>query len=115
MLPRPNNGTLRLPLKPVGIHEDHDKLDEPADPPSRPPGADASLPPSELRPERPAKPSSVAGEPTSGESESGEVTEDEGDSDGQSSSGNRIKVWWDWVKGKAGGFWDKITGHNKSD
>ncbi|PYH47969.1 alkaline phosphatase family protein [Aspergillus saccharolyticus JOP 1030-1] len=33
--PHPNNGTLRLPLKPVGLHSDEDShLEEPADPPS---------------------------------------------------------------------------------
>ncbi|PYH90466.1 nucleotide pyrophosphatase family protein [Aspergillus ellipticus CBS 707.79] len=34
--PHPNNGTLRLPLKPVGLHSDEDapELDRPSDPPS---------------------------------------------------------------------------------
>lgn len=34
--PKPNNGTLRLPLKPVGLHSDNDTvaLDTPHDPPA---------------------------------------------------------------------------------
>ncbi|PYH78857.1 nucleotide pyrophosphatase family protein [Aspergillus uvarum CBS 121591] len=34
--PHPNNGTLRLPLKPVGLHSDEDSptLEDPSDPPS---------------------------------------------------------------------------------
>jgi hypothetical protein len=35
LTPAPNNGTLRLPLKTIGLHDDPDKsgLDTPADPP----------------------------------------------------------------------------------
>ena len=33
LTPRPNNGTLRLPLKPVGLHDSSSSLSEPSDPP----------------------------------------------------------------------------------
>lgn len=32
LVPRPNNGTLRLPLKPVGLHTQETSPDEPSDP-----------------------------------------------------------------------------------
>lgn len=36
--PHPNNGTLRLPLKPIGLHSDKNTpaLERPADPPGQP-------------------------------------------------------------------------------
>ncbi|PTD03688.1 putative pyrophosphatase/phosphodiesterase [Fusarium culmorum] len=34
LTPAPNNGTLRLPLKPVGVHKPEDTPEEPEDPPS---------------------------------------------------------------------------------
>ncbi|KAN0084724.1 Alkaline-phosphatase-like, core domain containing protein [Elaphomyces granulatus] len=38
IVPRPNNGTLRLPLRPIGLHSEHDasSLDSPEDPPGTP-------------------------------------------------------------------------------
>jgi hypothetical protein len=36
IVPRPNNGTLRLPLRPIGLHSEHDvsSPDSPEDPPT---------------------------------------------------------------------------------
>ncbi|KAE8446453.1 hypothetical protein EG329_011916 [Mollisiaceae sp. DMI_Dod_QoI] len=34
LVPKPNNGTLRLPLKPVGLHSPETALEDPNDPPS---------------------------------------------------------------------------------
>lgn len=38
IVPRPNNGTLRLPLRPIGLHSEHDvsSPDSPEDPPGTP-------------------------------------------------------------------------------
>ncbi|KAE8351378.1 alkaline-phosphatase-like protein [Aspergillus coremiiformis] len=44
--PRPNNGTLRLPLRPVGLHSDKDTpaLESPSDPPRVPPSTTSAAP-----------------------------------------------------------------------
>ena len=44
LAPKPNNGTLRLPLKPTGLHTPDTSIEEPSDPP--PPNTAASPVPS---------------------------------------------------------------------
>ncbi|KAF4976217.1 hypothetical protein FZEAL_7080 [Fusarium zealandicum] len=63
--PKPNNGTLRLPLKPVGVHRPEDTPEEPADPE---PSVEAkpSKPTQPARPTVPGKPSQPQ-RPTVGE------------------------------------------------
>ncbi|KAG8420662.1 hypothetical protein J3459_010878 [Metarhizium acridum] len=51
--PQPNNGTLRLPLKPVGTHDDTKPPETPEDPP---PPQESSVHPTEFVPTRPTKP-----------------------------------------------------------
>ncbi|PHH93012.1 hypothetical protein CDD83_2501 [Cordyceps sp. RAO-2017] len=51
MDPKPNNGTLRLPLQPIGKHDPEDVPAEPADPP--PQTSEALSQPSEEPPKRP--------------------------------------------------------------
>ncbi|KAM5346786.1 hypothetical protein ACJ41O_009791 [Fusarium nematophilum] len=51
IVPKPNNGTLRLPLKPIGIHKPEDTPEEPADPE---PSVEA--PPQSKEPARPTVP-----------------------------------------------------------
>lgn len=128
MQPQPNNGTLRLPLKPVGIHDSENQQETPADPPppettihptefvhpTRPtkPEASSSSPSvvSVDRPTRPPKPTSTevpSAEPTK---DSGKDDEGEKDGNGDESVGDKVKGWWDWFTDKVGGVWDKITG-----
>lgn len=52
MEPQPNNGTLRLPLKPVGTHDDTKPQETPEDPPPQ----ESSAHPTEFVPTRPTKP-----------------------------------------------------------
>ncbi|KAH7176628.1 alkaline-phosphatase-like protein [Dactylonectria macrodidyma] len=59
--PHPNNGTLRLPLVPVGLHDPEESPDEPADPetsgPTQPARPTLPVPPSQpARPTAPEKP-----------------------------------------------------------
>ncbi|KAI1044467.1 hypothetical protein LB505_007022 [Fusarium chuoi] len=57
LTPSPNNGTLRLPLKPIGVHKPEDTPEEPADPPSAPKKpARPTLPEKPSHPERPTVP-----------------------------------------------------------
>jgi hypothetical protein len=45
LTPQPNNGTLRLPLKPIGLHSPETTPEEPADPvPSTTPGPEIDRP-----------------------------------------------------------------------
>lgn len=86
--PRPNNGTLRLPLKPVGVHEPEDRPDEPQDPVP----ADQ-----EERPqEEPVKSVHPPDEASGGLDEGGDEEENQG--------------IWGWVKDKASSLWSKLTG-----
>lgn len=133
MQPQPNNGTLRLPLKPVGSHDSENQQETPADPP---PAETTHHPTEFVHPTRPTKPeasslsssssSSVASvdrptrpsKPTSTEVPEAEPTKDtgkeggdkEGNGDGDGSVGEKVKGWWNWFTDKVGGVWDKITG-----
>lgn len=128
MQPQPNNGTLRLPLKPVGIHDSENQQETPADPP--PP--ETTIHPTEfVHPTRPTKPEASSSspsvvsvdrptrppKPTSTEVPAAEPTKDSGKDDGGEEEGNgdesvgdKVKGWWDWFTDKVGGVWDKITG-----
>lgn len=117
--PAPNNGTLHLPLKPLGIHAPGD-FEEPVDDPAlsdaetATKGAGQSIgvdPVSVIR----STAAADDGPPTSASSseptEAGETDEDE-DDDGSAleNAKSTMKGFWDWVKEKAGNAWGKITG-----
>lgn len=122
--PRPNNGTLRLPLKPIGTHKPEDTPEPPADPePERPTVPSASDP---ARPTAPGKaedkPSSSAEEPPKTEASGPEPSkprptsqkppasdDDKGDGDDEESEGG-IKGIWHWITHKVEKVWDTITG-----
>ncbi|CAG8025814.1 unnamed protein product [Penicillium olsonii] len=105
--PLPSNGTLRLPLKPVGLHSDENVpvLDMPSDPPQTTTSAGPPVQTAQPSPEptKPANTSAPAG--------------DESDESGENGS------WWDTVWNKfddfkdwAGGVADAIKGnHPHSD
>lgn len=136
MVPKPNNGTLRLPLKPIGTHRPEDTPEQPADPPqpstaepsaAEPSTAEPSTAEPSNHPERPTRP----GTPTQHErptlppqpSQTQEPApssngndKNKGDDDGEDAgpAGDMVKGLWDWLTDKAGHIWDKITG-NDSD
>lgn len=93
--PRPNNGTLRLPLKPVGLHSDEDTpaLENPSDPPASSMVTPASL---SMTSTVPASTSPTATSTTVPEAPSEEESDDEADNENDQPS-----TWW-------GTLWDKI-------
>lgn len=122
MVPMPNNGTYRLPMRPVGLHEPGAELDTPHDPVtsytvtsttetpavatasvSNPVGVDpvdASPTPSNAIGVDPPK-SKPTGEPEPGDNEGG--------------SSSKVHEFWDWVTDKWHKVWDKISGSKGSD
>ncbi|RCI12075.1 hypothetical protein L249_0730 [Ophiocordyceps polyrhachis-furcata BCC 54312] len=135
MTPRPNNGTLRLPLRPIGKHDEDDTESEPADPPptsvahetsqmspQRPtlaqgsPKTDESTVPS--RPTLPAKVQGSAGaEADETHNNTAQDVTEEGDEPTSESIQDRIKAalsyMWDKVRGgvrKGNELWEKVRG-----
>lgn len=115
--PQPNNGTLRLPFKPVGSHGPGNQP-EPADPPPS-----STIRPTEfVPPARPVKPtiSSTSREdgpsrPVKASSSLVPIPAQTGTTEGKNeekadgSIGAKVKGWWDWLTDKVGGVWDTIT------
>ncbi|KNG83060.1 type I phosphodiesterase / nucleotide pyrophosphatase family protein [Aspergillus nomiae NRRL 13137] len=93
--PRPNNGTLRLPLKPVGLHSDEDTpaLENPSDPPASSTATPVS--PS-MTSTALASTSPTTTSTTAPEAPPEEESDDEADNDNDQPS-----TWW-------GTLWDKI-------
>uniref|UniRef100_A0A8H7NL24 Uncharacterized protein n=1 Tax=Bionectria ochroleuca TaxID=29856 RepID=A0A8H7NL24_BIOOC len=111
--PAPNNGTLRLPLKTVGIHKPEDTPEVPQDPvtttkaPEKPTTSAKPQPTtttasgSKEDSKKPDHPGEGGGDKPSHD-DGGD--KDEGEDD---SSGNGL---WSWIKHKVGSIWHKITG-----
>ncbi|ORY60504.1 type I phosphodiesterase/nucleotide pyrophosphatase [Pseudomassariella vexata] len=133
MEPKPNNGTLRLPLKPIGLHDSETVLENLDDPVSayKPSSSSSALPTSTavesvtgVMSISPVETSSAAdaseGPPTSigvdpvdykPKEQQPPSDEKEGDADSKAAS---IKHAWDWLTGKLDDLWSKLTG-SKSD
>ncbi|KAI0509652.1 alkaline-phosphatase-like protein [Xylaria bambusicola] len=139
MNPMPNNGTLRLPLKVVGLHNDETTLEQPEDPDSTSTSENAMsiLPVTSIttpstskaasssahistssavtedipkRPTRPAQPEKSK-EPQQSEETPGETEEpDESDKGSSGSWWDSFKESIDWAKDKFNEFVDQITG-----
>ncbi|KAH7316599.1 alkaline-phosphatase-like protein [Stachybotrys elegans] len=127
MTPQPNNGTLRLPLKPIGLHKPEETPGEQADPPTAdhtaseaPKRPTVAVPPSEApRPTMPGKPSETPAhqggqqDQNAGGDKGGK---DDGEDEGKGDKGDEDDDdegpagWWDWIKDKVGHVWHKITG-----
>jgi hypothetical protein len=113
MKPMPNNGTLRLPLKPVGLHDSQTTLEAPADPEPTPAAVESvtgvmSISPIETSSAADANegPPAAVGvdppdEPNEPEENDGEDGDDKFDSIGD---------FWDWFTGKLDHLWGKLTG-----
>ncbi|KAK2075273.1 hypothetical protein P8C59_009413 [Phyllachora maydis] len=104
LAPRPNNGTLRLPLKPFGLH-DEGAAETPPDPdPDPDPSASSSAHPASpsVNPVGVDQPSSDSGPGTAlhdGEDQGDKSTLDEIETSAQD--------FWDWFTGKVKDWWDK--------
>jgi hypothetical protein len=100
--PAPNNGTLRLPFKPVGHHEDIDapKIEIPYDPPSTGVGEDPDKPVpvwpvNPTTPEQPAEPESPVEPATS--TMPAQPAEPDHPAAPEDPKKNKLHKWWEWV------------------
>ncbi|KAL2130228.1 hypothetical protein VTI74DRAFT_6725 [Chaetomium olivicolor] len=138
--PAPNNGTLRLPLRPIGLHDDPGAqgIDKPADPveanpASVPPHTDQATKPILVNPiltstaetttasskpvgvdqpvPQPTTSSPSQPFPSSTDKSSGENNGD--DEEEEESAVDKVKEFWDWFTGKVTHWWDKVTGHGE--
>ncbi|KAH9995464.1 Phosphodiest-domain-containing protein [Xylariaceae sp. FL0662B] len=129
----PNNGTLRLPLTPVGLHDPETVLEEPADPVPTEAEEDPateymSILPIQTSPTPESTPSPVTADPVDDKPESSsspvavdpidEKPEEPAPSNGD--DGKSGTSWWQtvqdslqWVEDKISGFFDKISGSDK--
>jgi hypothetical protein len=119
MKPIPNNGTLRLPLKTVGLHEPDATIDEPEDPePDQVSGESAttatSTSPAETISvtEPNVQPPTIIGvDPVDPPQDPESSTVD---SASDSNEGPKeFKSWqdyWAWLTGKVDDLWHKLTG-----
>lgn len=145
--PRPNNGTLHLPLRPVGLHPpDGNVVDDSQDPPPPPTAAETTAQATnEYNTVAPTSSTSAVAQPSPedasssgasttsppaavtvtpvdgpdgkapvGGSEGNNGTDGGGDGDdgkgGGKKLGDHLSDLWDWIAGKVGGIWDKLTG-----
>ncbi|KAF4986416.1 hypothetical protein FGRMN_10841 [Fusarium graminum] len=139
LTPSPNNGTLRLPLKPVGVHQPEDTPGEPEDPPTAPTesarptvGEKSShierptVPQKPTQPERPTIPITASGstkttislkkpakpsKTAAPSKDSGDKYDSDSDSDSDSDNDDdKDEDIWDWFTHKVENVWHKITG-----
>jgi hypothetical protein len=96
--PAPNNGTLRLPFKPVGHYTDIDapKLETPYDPPAHGVGEDPSKA-APVEPELPAPPAEPESptEPTTPEAPSDPTQP----AQPEKPKKGKLHKWWEWIAG----------------
>ncbi|KAI0531891.1 alkaline-phosphatase-like protein [Xylaria digitata] len=134
MNPVPNNGTLRLPLKVVGLHNDEEVLEQPEDPVPTSTSEDVATGMMSILPistpsstHRPTTSSAVADEPKrptrppkpekSEGPQPSETPEQEASGEPENPDESKGSSWWDpfketldWVKDQFNDFVDKVTG-----
>ncbi|KAI5268909.1 Phosphodiest-domain-containing protein [Aureobasidium subglaciale] len=110
VVPNPNNGTLRLPLKPIGLHGSMPPNDLPEDMPE---DSSNSIEVSTVitlgalssnQASRPTIATTDAAAPTR------PVIHDDVSQEDEDNNGKDTNLWWDWVKGKLDGAKDWATG-----
>ncbi|KAF6818332.1 ectonucleotide pyrophosphatase phosphodiesterase family member 1 [Colletotrichum sojae] len=120
LVPKPNNGTLRLPLSPLGTHQSEDTLEEPQDPVPAYTTSQTSVP-------APTSSSSAADSATPTPEKTIQVdpphpsaTDDAEESEGADEDaiqkGKEAMIGiWDWITDKFDKVWNKITGSKNED
>ncbi|KAK1750233.1 alkaline-phosphatase-like protein [Echria macrotheca] len=108
--PAPNNGTLRLPLKPVGLHSN--PVENPIDPPTHTPSPSASDAPTSTKYIQvdPVPASSTTSSTPSADPP--KPTNTNGDDSGEK-KGSAVSNFWNWFTGKVDEWWGKVTGSPK--
>ncbi|CAD0081623.1 unnamed protein product [Aureobasidium vineae] len=123
ILPKENNGTLRLPLKPIGLHESMPPADIPEDMPEdsvSSGGSDELSATATASTEASSKVAETissltqASRPTivttDAAAPSRPVIHDDVSQEDEDKNGKDTNLWWDWVKGKLDGAKDWATG-----
>lgn len=139
LTPAPNNGTLRLPLKPVGVHKPEDTPEEPEDPPSASKeSARPTVPEKPSQPVRPTvhqkptqpqrptvpvaptqsakttvslkKPAKSSKSPAPSKGSDDQDEDSDSDSDDDNDDKDKDEGVWDWFTHKVEKVWHKITG-----
>ncbi|KAG9720578.1 Phosphodiest-domain-containing protein, partial [Aureobasidium melanogenum] len=123
--PKPNNGTLRLPLKPVGLHDSmppqeipEDLLEDPvssegsngkitSDTFTASIGASSEVAETISTPTQASRPIIAT---TDAATPSRPVIHDHVSQEDEDQNGKDTNLWWDWVKGKLDGAKDWATG-----
>ncbi|KAJ5371667.1 Alkaline phosphatase-like alpha/beta/alpha [Penicillium concentricum] len=120
--PLPGNGTLRLPLKPVGLHSDENApvLDTPPDPPAPTSPTAGPVQPAPPRPSppqpKPPQPAQPAPKPTTPAAETPPATDHESDGEKGSSWWDTLSHKFDDLKDWASGVADAVQGkHPESE
>lgn len=123
LIPEPNNGTLRLPLRPVGTHKSEDTPAEPEDPvppytttasqttaSAHPTAAHSSTPEKSIQVDPVPQPSSTEA-PTEDKQGGDDGEESQGAEEDAIQKGKAAMIGiWDWLTDKFGKVWDKISG-----
>jgi predicted AlkP superfamily pyrophosphatase or phosphodiesterase len=126
VVPKPNNGTLRLPLKPIGLHDSMPPKEIPEGLPEDPSsiigsddltstvysapatiGASAEAAETTSSLTQASRPTIVA---TDAPVPSRPVIHDDVSQEEEDKNGKDTNLWWDWVKGKLDGAKDWATG-----
>ncbi|KAI4753994.1 Phosphodiest-domain-containing protein [Aureobasidium sp. EXF-3400] len=126
IVPKPNNGTLRLPLKPIGLHDSmppneipedlpedstsiagSDGLASPVYPATATIGASAEAAETTSSLTQASRPTIVA---TDAPVPTRPVIHDDVSQEEEDKNGKDTNLWWDWVKGKLDGAKDWATG-----
>ncbi|KAH0261706.1 Phosphodiest-domain-containing protein, partial [Aureobasidium melanogenum] len=119
--PKPNNGTLRLPLKPVGLHDSMPPQEIPEDSVSSEGsngkitsdtftasiGASSEVAETISTPTQASRPTIAT---TDAATPSRPVIHDDVSQEDEDQNGKDTNLWWDWVKGKLDGAKDWATG-----
>jgi len=124
IVPKPNNGTLRLPLKPIGLHDSMPPNEIPEDMLEDPSSTGGNDEPSSTIHTGSAQASSEVAETASSLTQASRPTivatdapvptrpviHDDVSQEDEDKNGKDTNLWWDWVKGKLDGAKDWASG-----
>ena len=120
-MPKPNNGTLRLPLQPIGLHSPETVIEEPADPVSSytlPVASTTTATPATVGVDpvdttaTPSTPLTV--NPVDPQTTDASSSGDAGETGTTEESASTLHRVWSWFSDKVHEVWDKITGSKSS-
>lgn len=114
--PKPNNGTLRLPLSPIGLHDPQTAVEEPADPPTHTLEPTSSVGSQPMPTSNPVGVDPVDSGPADTPSSDGDDGQKGGGGKDDDKSASTVAALWEWLTHKLNDLWEKVTGNgDKSD